>query len=577
MCGILGGNIQEWNYDEGIRALRHRGPNGERVEQFEDFMLAFSRLAIMDLSENAMQPMKAPDREVYIVFNGEIYGFDRLKQALSKKYIFLTTSDTEVVLYAYLEYGDNFINQIDGMFAIAIYDRRSETVKLFRDRMGIKPLYYFVDCGKFAFASELKAIIESGKNYKWEYDETAVYDYLFYQYIPEPKSLYRNIYKLKPGHKLYYDVREKRVVLLEKYWKLHINTSVTKRRKRESILEEARYLIKESIKEQMVADVPVGTFLSGGIDSSIITYECSKINPEIESHTIGFNDSKYDETEFAKMMIEKYRLASTIKYINKSDIELVKGNMKEWYDEPFSDTSAYPTYILSQLARQKNTVVLTGDGGDEVFGGYERYEYYKNIHNKFLLDNRRLERFAYFVAQNKWPAYHTAINHFKTRIALYSNMFGAPDAYVYSDIARQWGIPKDYDPLWHYRSYYNKDIPLLTSARYLDFKTYLPGAILTKLDRVSMAVGLEARVPFLSRKIVEFAFSLSEQECYLDGKLKGILKIAYEDIIPKPIINRRKKGFSVPRQYLKKEYADKLFLGILKNEWYSVWDELNSR
>ena len=275
MCGILGGNVKKWDYQKGIEAIKHRGPDNQKIMEFNLCTLAFARLSIMDLSDRAMQPLVSADNNVVILFNGEIYGFRELKRELEKKYFFRTSSDTEVILYAYIEYGDKFIDLIDGMYAIAIYDRRIEQVKLYRDRYGIKPLYYMQQGESFAFASELKAILSASDDKScFKIDNTAVYDFLAYQYIPEPKSLYKNIYKLEPATFLFYDLYNKKIIKKGKYWKLRVNTKKHGNKNKQDILEHIRYLIHKSVARQMIADVPVGTFLSGGVDSSIISYEC---------------------------------------------------------------------------------------------------------------------------------------------------------------------------------------------------------------------------------------------------------------------------------------------------------------
>lgn len=572
MCGILGGNNFKWNYEDGISSMIHRGPDGMQVKRYPGITLAFARLSIMDLSSRAMQPMDSEDNRVHLVFNGEIYGFRKLKEQLEKKYPFRTTSDTEVVLNAYLEYGDSFIDYVDGMFGIAIYDEREQNIKLFRDRSGIKPLYYYYDGSDFAFSSELKGITKACTGVKFQPDYTAFYDYLLYQYIPEPKSMYKNVYKLPPAYKLIYDVKKKTIVEKKRYWKLHVNTRAAQVRSREDIQEHLIHLIKKSVKEQMVADVPVGTFLSGGVDSSIITYEASRLNSNIEAFSIGFADKDYDEIPFVKLLTDQYGLKSNAEILNNQDLVKVKGSLQKWYDEPFADTSAYPTYLVSRLAKQKVTVVLTGDGGDELFGGYNRYgnflEQKKGLKNK----NPRIYKLLVLLKNKYHLTNQDFCDSYKTEIDLYAKLLGGNMDGIACDLAKQWKIDKDYEPLWHLYQYYNRELPPVTRLRYLDFKTYLPCDILTKVDRASMQLSLEARVPFLSRELIEFAFSLSEDECCMLGELKGCLKYAYEDIIPNKILFREKMGFGVPRDYLNKELSEQhMCAGVLKNEWPELY------
>lgn len=552
MCGILGGNVQEWNYEKGIEAIVHRGPDAQKVERYHGFTLGFCRLSIRDLSISAMQPMSNAENNVHIIYNGEIYGYEKLKEELQKKYCFRTTSDTEVVLYAYLEYGEAFADKIDGIFAIAIYDERVQKIYLFRDRTGVKPLYYLCQGDKFGFASELKALEHAATDFAFKIDNTAVYDYLFYQYIPEPKSVYQSVYKLPPATKLVYDVPEKKILRIEKYWQLHVNSSVERKRKKEDISEEIKYLVQQSVKNQLMADVPVGTFLSGGIDSSIITYEASRINPQMRAFSIGFREKEYDESEIATRFCREKGIVMRRKILCISDISKVRNMIRRWYDEPFADASAYPSYLVSKFAKKEVTVVLTGDGGDELFGGYGRHARFYNAHKEADLSMPSSERL-------EWE-----------RREIRQGL-GIADIDYYSEYAKRLSIPHDYNP---YESLYEYDIPELPPfmrMRYLDFNTYLPSDILTKVDRVSMSVSLEARVPFLDRKIIEFAFSLSEEECNGAHELKACLKEAYDGEIPNEILYGRKKGFGIPTGYLWREKkAESIYAGILNEHWKDI-------
>lgn len=549
MCGILGGNNRNWNYYEGIKSIYHRGPDAQRVLELSDCTLAFARLSIMDLSENGMQPMSNEDGSVTVVYNGEIYGYENLRKELEKKYWFRSNSDTEVILYAYLAYGDRFLEYIDGMFAIAIYDKRTMQIKLYRDRAGIKPLYYYCCGDKFAFASELKALTAACTDVNWKIDYTAIYDYLFYQYIPDPKTMYESCYKLPPAHVLTYDLKGRQIKEIKKYWKLHVNTAKGRYRKEEVLCDELRTILSRSVKKQLVADVPVGCFLSGGIDSSIITYESNFYSPNIHTYTIGFTEKKYDESRYADMMVQKYHLNCTCKKLNHKDVDEIKGGLRKWYDEPFADTSAYPSYVVSALARQDVTVVLTGDGGDELFGGYDRYRLYADRIDMQRLDSEIISGIGKKTGLNRILPEKSVQKYMRTGLDHYLPYILMTGKERVEDYRKRWKIGKDYDPYWFLKKYYIKELPRITRARYLDFKTYLPGDILTKVDRVSMANSLEARVPFLGREVIEFAFSLSEEECAASHMLKKILKDAYKEVIPEEILYRKKRGFSVPPNY----------------------------
>ncbi len=570
MCGILGGNNPKWDYNKAIETMRYRGPDGSRVSSYKDITFAFTRLAIMDLSERAMQPMDSYNGKVHIAFNGEVYGFGALKDELSHKYEFKTTSDTEVVLNAYMEYGDAFTDHIDGMYAIAIYDERDGRIRLYRDRAGIKPLYYLFKDGVFAFSSELKGIVSLTGEDSLKIDNTAIYDFLTYQYIPSPKSLYLDVYKLPPTHGLVFDTRTGSIISCEPYWTLKVNEGSRRVRSEKEITEELRRLIGISVRDQMIADVPVGTFLSGGVDSSVVTYESSRLNPNICAFTIGFEDRAFDESGFAQLLTDRYSLNEIKEVLDNKALNDLKGSLKAWYDEPFADTSAYPTYRVCELAKSRVTVVLTGDGGDELFGGYDRYERYLGY---LRSPGRQWRTFKQFV---KYVLRYGGISDrlsdvVETAFNIYIREMGVQKLYPNKAVGKyleRYDIPDDYDPIWHFKRYWNEDLPTMTRVRYLDFMTYLPDDVLTKVDRTSMQVSLESRVPFLSKDIIEFAFGLSAEECSPNGELKGCLKKAYEPDIPHEILYRPKMGFGVPYDYLKDEYSTgHVWLGVLKNEW----------
>lgn len=546
MCGILGGNNTNWDYQAGIECMLHRGPDGIRIETMDSITFAFARLAIIDLSSNGMQPMFSKNNEVCIVFNGEIYKYDGLKKKLEKKYFFHSTSDTEVLLYAYMEYGDRFIDKIDGMFAIAIYDRRCNKIKLFRDRIGIKPLYYCVQGQNFGFASELKGIVNMLGDQKLEVDKTALYDFLTYTYIPEPKSVYKNVYKLEPAHYLIYDVSKKQIEKKASYWKLKICTRESGTNDIGETQYELRQKIADSVRAQMVADVPVGTLLSGGVDSSVITFECHKLDRQIKSFSMAFESEEYDEIKYARELVIMWNLNNCERVFKRNTFQLLYDNMKNWFDEPYADVSAFPTYSVMQMAKENGvTVLLTGDGGDEVFGGYDvadvMYEkkginiryisdlYEKRVrpyaNNKEIVDKILLDDVAFFSMKRNW--------------ALRNNK---------EKYAENFGIPKDYDDYWFIRKHYHKELPPITRSQVVDFHTFLP-FVLNKVDRTSMALSLEVRVPLLDREIIEYSFSLPQEVRCRNRMKKELLKQAYPEI-PYNIKYRRKQGFGMPGKYI---------------------------
>lgn len=570
MCGILGGNNPDWNYHKAISALSHRGPDGQKIERIKDMFLSFARLAIIDLSEGAMQPMFSEDGKYAIIFNGEIYDYKKVRSGLERKgHYFRTESDTEVLLYAFIEWKEKAVDYIDGIYAFAVFDIEEEKLYLFRDRCGIKPLYYYDNhAGEFAFASELKGIQALCSDVDFAIDDTALYDYYTYLYIPEPKTMYKNVYKLPAAHYLVYDTKKRETLAVTRYWKVKLNTkegNVLSKKELEEKAEELRYHLDRVVARQLVSDVPVGTFLSGGVDSSIVTLTVSKYLRNVTGYTIGFPDKRYDESVYAKEMADIIRVNCKLKYFTLEDFKKYYRILLEAYDEPHADTSIYPTYFVSKTAREDVTVVLTGDGGDELFGGYFRCSYVRDLLDKKKLSNRKLSE---LYLRNKGflePLGEDLKNMCEEDVALLASTYHYGKQFDREKTRKKYHIPKDYDDFWYYRKYYHKELPALTRMRYLDFMTYLNGDILTKVDRASMKVSLEARVPFLDREMIDFAFSLTQEECNPHGELKGLLKYAYQREIPRKLLDRKKQGFSIPLSYVRKGNCPQEYL--IENLW----------
>jgi asparagine synthase (glutamine-hydrolysing) len=512
---------------------------------------------VIDPTEGADQPMPSAGGDVTLAFNGEIYGYRELRSQLEKRgHHFRTSSDTEVLLAAYLEWGDAWFDHMDGMFAGVIYDSRSFELKLFRDRVGIKPLYYLYDGSNFAFASELKAVRALCRDLPLELDYTAVYDYLTYRYIPTPKTLYRNVYKLPPAHRCTFDMRTRELKGMERYWSVEVDPDPAPLSP-EQAAQRLRELVDESVARQLVADVPVGCFLSGGIDSSVVVASAVNLCANLKTFSIGFDVPSHSETHYAKAVAERFGTDHVERILSIEESHELLPRLLTWYDEPFGDTSAVPTFLVSQIARERVTVVLTGDGGDEVFGGYRWYKLFKRcLLGKPLrvlsLDTLFRPLKNCFSKQTlPYRVCHGLEAVFSSDLVLYSILMRGLTSLEKKDYADRWRIPKDYDDLWYFRQYWREDLPILTRLQYLDFHTYLPDDILTKVDRVTMAVSLEARVPLLSCHIVDFMFSIDESSRYLNGRLKGLLKHALRDRLPDEILDRDKKGFSIPQDYYK--------------------------
>jgi asparagine synthase (glutamine-hydrolysing) len=575
MCGFVGGNNTNWDYSEAVKCIRHRGPDSQKIVSMGDVTIGFARLAVIDPTESADQPMASEKGEVTIVFNGEIYGYRELRLQLEKRgHRFRTTSDTEVLLQAYLEWGDGWVDRMDGMFSVIIYDHRILELKLFRDRVGIKPLYYLYDGRNFAFASELKAIRALCRNIQFELDYTAVYDYLTYRYIPAPKTLYRHVYKLAPAHQFSFNLRTRELHSMKRYWSLDVDTD-SPPLSADRAAEQLRILIDDCVASQLVADVPVGCFLSGGVDSSVIVATASKHVERLKTFSIGFDIPSHSETDYAALIAARFKTDHLQRILSFEESQNLLSQLSTWYDEPFGDTSAVPTFLVSRLAREHVTVVLTGDGGDEIFGGYRWYKLFKlcslGTAIRVLPFDRLFRplknRFARQTLSYRVCNGLEAV--FSNNLTLYAKLLRGLTGTDKETYAERWRIAKDYDDLWYFRQYWRDDLPILTRLQYLDFHTYLPDDILTKVDRASMAVSLEARVPFLSRRLVEFVFSVDEKTRYLNAQLKGLLKYAFRDRLPPVILARGKKGFSIPRAYYKN--YDLTEHEVLLRDVYEIW------
>ena len=571
MCGLFG-HIGSTEYDldrsrGALQTLAHRGPDqwGEWFNQ--KVYIGHRRLSILDLSEQGRQPMADPDGNVTIAVNGEIYNYLELKNELSRKYRFKSQSDSEVLLYGYQEWGiGGILEKIDGMYAFCIFDRLRQKLFLARDRAGIKPLYYAVIGKTIAWASELKAIEAFFSDRPLEIDRTALYDFLTYLYVPTPKTLYRNVYKLEPAHYIEIDADSNRVQK-HRYWSLTVSERPIPL---EAAGEELRRLVKKSVREQMMSDVPVGFFLSGGIDSSAVTAEASALSSRIRTYSIGFDHERHDETAFAERVALHFHAEHEKRILDRTSAKALFDRLKEWYDEPFGDTSAFPTYLVSKFAKEKSTVALTGDGGDELFGGYNWYARFKRNKERRRRYSRHLRWIPSMMKNGSMRPLRRLSEkialHFLDDLELYTELMGGMLKDEKKEYALLWEIPGDYDDYWHFRRYYREELPLLTRLQYLDFHTYLPDDILTKVDRVSMAVALEARVPLLSRELIEFSFSLQEETRYLGGQLKGLMKRAYTGVLPDEIIRREKKGFSIPL----KSWAGDSWTGDLRTQEYII-------
>ena len=492
--------------------------------------------------------MISPDKKVIIAVNGEIYNYLTLKKDLEKKYTFQSTSDSEVVLYGYLEWGiDSLLERIDGMYAISIYDKKNEKLYLVRDRAGIKPMYYSTLNNQFSWASELKAIERFYQNTDvLSYDYTALFDFLTYRFIPTQKSKYKNVFKLEPGHYIKVDTKTNNFEKI-KYWELKVNKCNDNIN---TAIQTIETLIIESINEQMIADVPVGFFLSGGMDSSTVVAMAALNHRNINTFSIGFTDKAHDESAYADLIAQRFNTHHYKKILGQNEVKQIFHKIKSWYDEPFGDTSCFPTYMVSKFAREKVTVALSGDGGDEIFGGYNWYKTFEKVQKSPLKNLKWLrgivEKLSTIKGRGGNIFKKLAILLITDEVEKYAAIRGSLSHKQKEKYRKAWRISDDYDDFWYYRKYYNKELDIYTRLQFVDFNTYLPDDILTKVDRVSMAVSLECRVPLLKKELIEYCFSLNQNVRIANGELKGVMKRTFDKYLPDEITHRSKRGFSIP-------------------------------
>ncbi|WP_421780663.1 asparagine synthase (glutamine-hydrolyzing) [Kiloniella litopenaei] len=567
MCGIFGHTnlkIETLNAShEALHTLAHRGPDNWHYEVVDNNYFGHRRLSILDLSINGQQPMTA--QGVYLTVNGEIYNYASLREKLIQDHgvHFSSESDSEVLLHGYIHWGlDYLLDVIDGMFALAIYDQNKKQMLLARDHVGIKPLYYSLHNNSFSWASELKALEHFHGKDNLSIDVTAIYDFMTYLYVPCPKSMYNEVKKLSPGTYLCFDTQTQSIKI-ERYWSLDNIRATT------SSCNDYQKLIRDtlhtSVNEQLVSDVPVGFFLSGGVDSSTVCYEASTCLKQLSTFSIGHIDKESDEAPYAKQVADQIGSDHHSKNFSQKLANENFDLIKDFYDEPFGDVSALPTNEVCKLARERVTVVLTGDGGDELFGGYSHYNQADWVFNKqekskpwlrpFVVALKNLAPHRSIAKKAKRYESHTISDPMEKWAKVKGGLIKT-DRYK-QEWAKKHSIPTDYDDYWYYRLNDSPMSPPKTRAQILDFNTYMHDSVLTKVDRASMAVALETRVPFLSKKMIAAAWSIPESERYLDQELKGALKKAYSTLLPKEVLYRKKQGFGIGRIHKKDKLYDK--------------------
>jgi asparagine synthase (glutamine-hydrolysing) len=559
MCGICGVVYSNPRFvDEDVlkqmcRILYHRGPDDEGYYRDKRVGLGVRRLSIIDLS-TGRQPLSNEEGTLWIVFNGEIYNYRQLRTQLEQRgHLFSTQTDTEVIVHAYEEYGEGCLEHFNGMFSFAIWDTINQRLFLARDRLGIKPMFYWSSGHQLIFGSELKAVLQH-PDVPREINLPALDQFLTLEYIPAPTTIFKGINKLLPGHFLVFQAGQ---LNLKQYWEIPFREAPTNEAVCVEILTE---LINEAIQSHLVSDVPVGAFLSGGIDSSTIVAFMNEATTEpVLTFSVGFEDKTYNELSYARAVATAFETHHHEEVLIPDLITLVERLVCQ-FDEPFADFSIFPTFLVSEMAKRHVTVVLSGDGGDELFAGYEAYiaQRLDRLYRLVPLRLRQeilpaligrmspqpgkkglINKAKRFIEGGALPSslqhtrWMTFINN-KDKQALYQPEFcSALNGFTAASI-----IENYFQRVSHMDS--------LAQQQYVDIKTYLADDILTKVDRMSMAASIEARVPLLDHRIVEFAMSLPPHLKLNRGQTKIILRKAMADRLPPEVLNKPKQGFSIP-------------------------------
>ena len=605
MCGIAGvinyyekRSVSKRLLQNMVSKLEHRGPDDVGYYLKGPAGLGMRRLSVIDV-ETGNQPLSNENNTVWVVFNGEIYNYKELRQELEKNgHTFKTNADTEVLVHLYEDMGRELVTRLNGMFSFALWDTKSRILLLARDRVGIKPLYYHIGRDRLVFGSELKALLQD-KSVPRDLNFQAVHSYLSLLYVPSPMTIFEGVKKLPPAHVLEYIDGE---VAIYRYWSVPYQpvdaeeTDLHPRQFNANTVKyyagEVRERLKESVRRRMISDVPLGAFLSGGIDSSaIVALMTETANTQVKTFSIGFrNAGYYDEREHARKIVNMFNTKHHEDEVEPNALEMLPLLVKH-FDEPFADSSAIPTYLVSKLARQHVTVCLSGTGGDELFAGYRRYlleELLNRYHKSPKIFKWFVNTFAGGLPVSRKSAmkeYFLLLKRFLARqeqspmlryIGLMTCFSEEAKEQLYTD-----ALPPNLAPAHdimsrHYNTAGNFDD--LTRTLMADFHTYLPGDLLVKEDRMTMAASLEGRVPFLDHEFIEFVAAMPST--FKTNKLttKYILKEAMRGVLPKNIIDRRKHGFGVPiAEWFKadiKSYAEDVFhdsrtreRGLFKNDF----------
>jgi asparagine synthase (glutamine-hydrolysing) len=577
MCGIAGFFEPEERLSPAeqrnvlaqmCNVIEHRGPDDEGFFVEDGVALGMRRLSIIDLF-TGRQPISNEDGMVWIVFNGEIYNYRELRDDLIRRgHTFKTNTDTETIIHLYEEEGEACVTRLRGMFAFAIYDKRNRKLFIARDRVGVKPLHYALAGNRLVFGSEIKSLLQHPLVPR-AVNLEAISDFLSFSYVPDPHTAFRGIRKLPPGHTLTF---KDGFLVTRCYWDFNYPEQEpdVKVESEEYYIERLRELIAESVRMRLMSDVPLGAFLSGGIDSSaVVAMMARAMNRPVKTFSIGFTESSHDELHYARIAARHFN-TDHHEFIVTPDVCRVVEEIVWHHDEPFADMSSVPTYIVSKMAREHVTVVLSGDGGDELFAGYERY----------LIDRQRqrFERVPGFFRRNlmlrasRWLPRHVYGKNYLRNVALDPGARYIDSISCFDEDKKQLLLSNEFRRTLARYNATDRFIKLfaapgsperLDHLLYLDSKTYLPGDIMTKVDRMSMAHSIEAREPLLDHKLIEFAQQIPALFKLRGSQTKSILKKAMRGIIPDEIIHRPKQGFGVPMQKWFKEDLREMVMDTL--------------
>jgi asparagine synthase (glutamine-hydrolysing) len=578
MCGITGFN---WNDKQLIESMTstlvHRGPDQYGYFTDKHISLGHRRLSIIDLSEKGRQPMCDANKEIYVVFNGEIYNFNELRHELEKKYTFKSNSDTETIIYAYKEWGTECFNSFNGMWAICIYDVKKRRMILSRDRLGKKPLYYYWDGKKFIFASEIKAILKH--NLKLSINKDAIDFYLALNYIPAPWSIYKNIYKVEARQYIDFNLirnsfKKEYYYNIPQYYPLY---------DKERLINEGKELLKDATKIRLVADVPVGAFLSGGLDSSAVVANMAELIDikYLNTFSIGF-EKKYDESKYIHIVEEFFGTKHHHKYFTEQDFKDLLDILPTYYDEPFADYSSFPTYDVSRLARKDVMVCLGGDGGDEIFGGYKDHQIAAQFHMLYKVPKLIRKASYHLMPINESNSFLGRIKE-ALRLSLHpKESFYAElgSTFIYKpDVFKKWSKEKMDICLKHSGNDFREAV-----LKYHLFFNTLSDNFLVKVDRASMANSLEVRAPFLDYRFIEFSNRIPSKWKANSSTTKILMRDIIKGMVPEDIRKRGKQGFAPPikewitkPEYMEetKRYLDELYnKKIISQEWHDFYNDV---